>query len=133
MKNLLIAACFSFALVGFALADTELNVVITGFKDGKVTYKEKKGKMAGDEKTSTVAEGAVYKVGKAMFDKDTKKATVEETGDLEGGKDSAVLKGATADAPVAARIYIAEKDDGKIKKDQVSKIVVTQKKKAAGE
>jgi len=130
MKKFLCAMVFTVATVGFAVADTEISAVITGVKDGKVTYKEKMGKKKfGDEKSAdtVAAKSLVVKYGTFKFDKADKKFNVTAGDDVEGGLDAKVVKDATVDAPVGAFIYIDD-DDKSDTKGKIKKIIMQKPK-----
>jgi hypothetical protein len=123
MKKFVLAALCTLGLVGFVMAD-EFTAVITGIdKDGTVSFI--KGKKKGEEGTKgTAMLAAKVKVAKGMFNKDDKKFTAGD--DIENGVKNDMFVKATADAPVAARITIA--DDG-ADKGKITQILVVGKKK----
>jgi hypothetical protein len=129
MKKFVCVLTLTFAFVGFAVAD--FTGFLTSADGGKYKAKkiEGKGKDAkvGDEMAVKLAKDfkGVYK-GKIMFDKDTKKATFEPDGDkLSDDAVKTAVKDA-GDKGANAR-FITNKDD------EVTEILLIQKKKAGGQ
>jgi len=80
MRKFVCAAVVAVCAVGIAMAE-DVQVIITKIaEDGTVTYKKagKKGGGGGDEMTAKLAKDAKMFKGKATFNKDDKKLTVEK-------------------------------------------------------
>jgi hypothetical protein len=127
MKKFAFAMVFTFAVVGYALAE-DINVTIQKFDTGKgtITYvkKGKKGDAPGDPVTVSVAKSV--KILKGKFDMETKKMVA---GDeiKDGFKDDVFAK--MSEKGVGATITVA--DDG-ADKGKVTQILVGGKKGKGG-
>ena len=111
MKRFASAIAVLFVASGVTWADEELNVFITGVKDGQVSFKQNKdGKAFGAEKTIYASRdvrvifGAVAKKGKEI--------TVEGEF-LDDGLESPFFKKAAATTPMAARVYLDDAESSK--------------------
>jgi len=115
MRKFVCAAVLTVCTVGIAIAE-DIQAIVYKIDGGKVTYKKtEKGKATGDELTATLTKDAKIIKGKASFDKETKKVTVETVGEaLDKDAVTAMMTKAVESKAKGARAQLTTDGSGNV-------------------
>jgi len=115
MRKFVCAAIVTVFAVSFALAE-DFNALVTKIDGGKVTFKKfptEKGGKFGDETTLPMTKAAKISKGKANFNKEEKKLTVDAGDPLDKDAVKALMEKAADSKAKGAFAQISTDADGK--------------------